>query len=764
LIFNIVRSLAVIAIIFAILSLIFPLSTEEMKPPLSTRIFDRNGDLLHVYLSESDSYCFQSSVSEISPFVISATLTYEDRLFFYHPGINPVSILKAMKMNFEAGRVISGGSTITQQLARLMNPKPRTIVSKLIEVFRAFQLELCFSKEELLETYFALAPYGGNIVGVEAASQIYYGKSASELGPGEAALLAGIPTSPTKLRPDRYPESAKGRRDIILERMFDKGDIDEERYRLSLSESIPVCRVTLPSIAPHYCDMIVYNLEKEGDVRTKLDSKTYTLADKLLKRHIQGEKHLGIGNGAVVVLDNQSGEILAMVGSEDYNNTEIQGQVNGTLALRSPGSTLKPFVYALALEKGMITQSTLIEDIPVNYSGYAPENYDTRFHGVVTAEQALSRSMNVPAVNLTRQVGLTNFIEFLKLSGVKSLVPKEDHYGLSIILGGLGINLLDLTMLYSSLANGGELQQPIVIDEKEYEERKEFFSPGTAYVITEMLSKVKRPDFPSAWQSTVHLPKIAWKTGTSYSHRDAWSIGYTSKYTIGVWIGNFSGVGNPSLIGADMAAPLLFDIFSSLEHDGGTWFKRPPSVIERDVCAVSGKLPTTACKTLKREIADEMTAPTTKCDLHIELLVDKHTGERLCPHCRSGREASKHIYTSWVPSISTWMRDNGRAPEPLPSHSSSCTKMLQNNSPEILSPAENCSYVIRSSVPLVDQQILLEAHVMGDTRKIYWFVDGVMIYSGTPNGSVYYLPKRGHHEVVCMDDEGRRSSRILHVL
>lgn len=761
---NLGRGGAFLLAVYLLLSLLFPLPTEQLTPPASTRVLDREGRSLRMYVSSEDALHIPVSLEDVSPYLIEATIAFEDRWFRLHPGINPVAMLRALILNAKAGRIVSGGSTITQQVARLMESRPRTVGAKIIEAFRSLQLELRYSKRRILEIYLNLAPYGGNIRGAGTASQLYFGKPVSELGPGEAALLAVLPNSPTRFRPDRNPAAAKERRDEVLRRMLAGRDIDPERYNLALTESIPVSRVSLPFRASHVGDMLYRRFGPDsGDLLSTIDLRTQELVEDLLDRHLDILRPRGITNGAVVIIENSTGAIRTLVGSADYFLKEDAGQVNGAEAPRSPGSALKPFAYGLALDSRLISPSTLLEDVPVNIRGYIPHNYDGEFRGVVTALDALTHSMNVPAVNLVVRLGPDRFHNFLRQGGLSSLSEPYEFYGLSLVLGGAGIKLLDLTNLYSMLASGGVYRPYRILEGEPLSGGKSLLTPAAAYILTDMLSRVRRPDFPSTWEFSIHLPKIAWKTGTSYGHRDAWSIGYNPTYTIGVWMGNFSGEGSPALVGADAAGPLLFDIATTLEGDGGTWFSRPPGVGEREVCSLSGLPPGPDCKDLKRELHILDVSPHQQCDLHVQVAVDSDTGYRLCPHCWSDREFHWETFVQWPARLATWMMENGYPVPEIPAHNPECTTLSSGSGPVINSPASDVKYVLRRGVPLPDQQIRLEASVTSGIRTLYWFVDGVLVSKGNPADPVFYLPEPGRHEVVCMDDEGR-SSRVTLII
>ncbi|MDP8240344.1 MAG: penicillin-binding protein 1C [Candidatus Hatepunaea meridiana] len=738
---------------------------ESLFPPVSTQILDKNSHPLRVYTASDDHYHFNVTLDKVSPYLISSTLAYEDRWFYYHPGLNVISVFRALRMNLKASRVVSGGSTITQQVARMMSPRPRTIRAKLIEALRALHLEIIYSKDEILEFYFNLAPYGGNIRGVAAASRIYFDKPPSELGPGEAALLAALPKSPSRLRPDRHPAAARERRNEVLKRMLKWGYIDDVKYELSLSEQVPTNRNQFPVHVPHLCDDLHRRFRNKGGIfTTTIDLNVQILARNLLTRHLEPLRSRGISNGSVVIIENKTNAVRALIGSADYFDTEHAGQVNGVIAPRSPGSTLKPFAYALSMDAGLITSLSLLNDVPISFSGYEPDNYDEKFHGVVTVETALTKSMNVPAVNLVDRLGNDRLYNFLKAGGFSTLTEPCEYYGLPIILGGTGVKLIELTNLYACLANGGKYRRYRVVSEKESDSKiaiasDSLLSSAASYILTDILSKLHRPDFPSHWESAVHLPKIAWKTGTSYGHRDAWSIGYNPNWTVGVWIGNFSGVGSPALVGADAATPLLFDLFTALEPEGGTWFERPPSVSEREVCAVSGMIPGEWCGQTRQERYIPNVSPIQTCNLHIQYQIDDKTGYRLCPYCITGKKYHNQVYVKMPQEVAVWLQSSGLPVDMIPSHNPNCRGIAGGEGPVITSPVKSSEYILRNSAPVEDQQICLNASVANDVKTIYWFVDGTLIYKGPPDAKVFYFPQRGRHEAVCMDDEGRKTSR-----
>ena len=773
--------------LFVLVNLCFPLPKEKLHSPSSTVVLDRNGEWLRAFTSPDEMWRLpETSLDAISPRFQTAMLTYEDRWFYHHWGINPVSLAGAAIDNFNAGEIVRGGSTITMQLARLMEPKDRTIPNKLIEMFRAIQLELTYTKSEILTYYFNMLPYGGNIVGSAAAARLYFNKPQSALSLGEAALLAAIPNSPERLRPDRFPERARKARKKVLLRLKAAGKISEQRLQEALKEPIPTARYSLPFKAPHLSRLLVSNKQPSstsqhvGDqwIHTTIDHRYQYIAERILRDRLRPLQGQGVSTGAVVVLDTKTHEVLAMVGSHDFFDKTSAGQVNGTLALRSPGSTLKPFIYALAIDKGLITPQTLLFDVPVDYVGYAPVNYDGKFTGYVTARDALARSLNVPAVNLYAKMPNNQLYEFLKRAGISTLSDK-DEYGLSLVLGGCGINLLELTNLYAGLANMGEFapyqlkkrKKRDAVNEEGDEPSSPFsdvsrlLRPETSWIVTDMLTSLKRPDFPETFELTGTMPKVAWKTGTSYGHRDAWSIGYSPELTIGVWLGNFNGTGSPILIGSQAAAPILFALFTALSGEKSQqWFSEPTDLKARLVCALSGLSLSPHCPTSISDVFIPGISSVRMCHIHKSIQVNIANGERLCSSCRQGKQYRDETIAVFPAEVATWLNANGFAIPQLPAHNPDCTRPLAGTHPVILSPARDTVYQIRSNIPPMHQKIRLSASVSGDTQDIFWFLNGELVFKGQAVESTFLTPIVGKHELTCIDGAGRSTSLPLTIV
>jgi penicillin-binding protein 1C len=745
-------------IVFLFSLVLFPFPSEKLNPIPSTIILDKDNKILRVTLAPDEMWRIPINSEEISLSLKKAVLAYEDRHFYYHLGINPISIFRSLIANSKAGKIVQGGSTITMQIARLMEPKPRTVKNKIVEIFRAHQLELRYSKKEILTFYFNLAPYGGNIVGVGAASYLYFNKNPQHLSLGECCLLAAIPNSPNNLRPDINIETAKNARLKVLNLLLNQNKYSEEKIVEAQSEPLPNQRFPLPFKIPHLSNFLIQKYPQFTSLNTNTNNDIQHLAETVLTKHLSPLEKRGITNGAVVVIENSNHQLRALVGSKDFFDSQNSGQVNGALASRSPGSALKPFIYALGIENGLISPESLLFDVPVEYSGYRPVNYDDTYHGAVTVREALIRSLNVPAVNLYAKLGEDGIYTFLKEAGISTLPQPQNYYGLSLILGGCGINLLELTNIYAGLSNGGKFKPVRFLTNDVEFKGKKLLSNGTCFILSELLSELRRPELPSVWEYSINMPKVAWKTGTSYGHRDAWSIGYTPQYTIGVWVGNFDGKGVPELIGAEAAAPILFSLFNALnEPSANAWFFQPETVIERQVCTISGMPLGENCVSAKAELFIPGISPYLKCNLHQQIFVDTKTGKRLCSHCRVGKNYEGKIVEKWPVEIATWMERNGYRLDLIPEHYPLCSKIISGKNPIILSPTAQTEYKIRPGIDLNFQKILLDATVSNDTKTIYWFLDGKLIFSGKPIEKVFFSPTQGIHNLICTDDQGRSS-------
>ena len=741
-----------------------PIPLDRLRPPPSPVILDRHGQPLRFFLAPDDQWRFQSQLKDISPRLLRAVIACEDRWFYYHPGTNPLSLVRAFAQDLLAGHIVSGGSTLTMQVARMTERRPRTYRAKLAEIARALQLELTFSKKEILAFYFNLAPYGGNLQGVGAASWLYFGKPPSQLGWAEIALLVALPQSPEQRRPDLHPAQAKKARDRVLARFLNLRLITAEEYRRALLNPVPTAWASLPLIAPHLSQMLADRAGPSGRVLSTVDLNLQTLCEEKTRQHIARLKPRGISDAAVVVIENKSRSVRALVGSPDFFDVPGQGQVNAALAVRSPGSTLKPFLYARGLDRGLVSPELLLADVPANYAGYEPKNYDETYRGMVSMKDALIASLNIPAINLEARLGLDGTWSLLRQAEFRSISPDRSRYGLSIILGGCGVSLIELTNLYSTLAQQGLWQRYRLVESEPLAAPQRLFSAEAAFIVTDLLSQVKRPEMDNDLIPATNLPTIAWKTGTSYGRKDGWSIGYDRDWTIGVWVGNASGEGNPELVGAISAAPLLFEIFDALASSKNQkWFERPPEVWVRRVCALSGMIPGPNCPETKEEYFIHAVSPNRVCDFHQLYDIDDRTGYRLCSFCREGRAYASKLFIQWPHEVATWMQANHLRAEAIPPHLPACPHQGQTLAPKIVSPSPDDRFLLRPGIAPRDQQIALRASVDNRIKNIYWFLDGELFSKGPPAQTVFYLPVPGRHQLTCLDEEGNKSTLVFSV-
>jgi len=524
---------------------------------VSPTVLDRDGKLLRAYLTSEGRWRLPATRRDVDPRFLEALLAYEDKRYFAHHGVDPLAMLRAAYQLGSQGRIVSGGSTISMQVARLLEPRrERSIYAKLRQMTRALQLEWTLSKDEILRLYLTLAPYGGNLEGIRAASLAYFGKEPRRLTLGEAALLVALPQSPEYRRPDRHPENARRARDRVLDRIAGKGLFSTKEIAKAKTEPVPDARKPMPLIAPHAADE-AKAASADKIIHLTIDARLQKRLEQLAR-----ERAHGLGeemSAAIVVVDNATGEILARVASPDYFDVRRAGQVDLTRAVRSPGSALKPFIYGIGFEDGLIHPETLIEDRPIRYGDYAPENFDQTFQGTVTIRRALQMSLNVPAVAVLDDVGPSRLLARLSEAGASLVLPKRESPGLALGLGGIGVRLIDLAALYSGLARQGTVEPLTERLGDAPRPAKRLLEPVAAWYVGNVLRGAAPPENALGG-------RIAFKTGTSYGYRDAWAIGFDGEHTIGVWVGRPDGAPVAGLVGRSAAAPILFDAFARLDQ------------------------------------------------------------------------------------------------------------------------------------------------------------------------------------------------------
>lgn len=748
---RLVVGVIILFILFLLLNWIFPLPD---KIEYSTIITDNKGNVIHAYLTRDEQWRMKTTLDEISPLLRKTIIQKEDKHFYRHPGINPVAMVRALFKNIFRGKRTSGASTITMQVARAMEPRPRTYGNKLIEVFRAFQLEWKYDKDEILQLYLNLLPYGGNIQGVKSASILYFGKNPDHLSLAEITALSIIPNRPSSLVIGRANEAIVEERNRWLrifakEKVFTQKEIED-----ALHEPLTATRGTVPRLVPH----LAYKLKQQegGDIiHTNIRLNDQMKIEKLVEDYVRTLSLKNIRNASVVVIDNQTHQVVSYVGSANFYDTTDGGQVNGAAAVRQPGSTLKPLLYGLCFDEGLLTPRMMMTDVAVNYAGYAPENYDRNFNGYVTAEFALEHSLNIPAVKGLRMLGKDRFVNELVKCNFRQVKHDRQKLGLSMVLGGCGTTLEELTGLYSAFANAGVFVQPVFVRDtaRKKASRQKILSPAATFMLNEILSKINRPDFPLNWQSTEHLPKIAWKTGTSYGRRDAWSIGYNKKYTVGVWVGNFSGVGVPDLSGATIATPLLFRIFNTIDYDADReWFTQPMDCELRMVCSETGLLPADHCTNIVSDYFIPLISSTKPCNNVQEIMISANEKHSYCKSCAPETGYKKKIYKLIASDMQAYFSEHNIAFQQIPPHNPDCEVIFKEGIPVITFPVNGSEYLINKKDP---EPLQLTCQTGNDVQQVYWYINNRFYKSSDARAKQFFVPEEGPVKISCTDDKGR---------
>lgn len=742
----------------------------------STLVTDRYGQWLRLLPANDGRYRLFTPLERVAPAAQEAVLLYEDRRFYRHPGVDPIALARAAWTTYVRRSRMVGGSTITMQLARLhFGLDTRSPLGKLVQAARALQLERHYTKAEILEAYLNLAPYGGSVEGIGTASLIYFDKPARSLSRGEALALAVIPQNPTA----RFPATDAGRARLLAARARlltawhaanPALGADEETLARARLEPVFRAPADLPARARHFVrDHVVRS--GAAEVRTTLDLDLQTVLETRIRDYIDRRHRDGIHNAAAMLLDHRQMEVRALVGSADFFDATNAGQVNGVRARRSPGSALKPLLYALALDDGLIHPMTLLADAPHRYAAYTPENFDRGFLGPIFARDALIHSRNLPAVDLLAKLGVPRFRDWLHNAGVDRLRLAEE-YGLSLALGGSEITMEELVRLYAILAGGGIRRDLATVQRAApASPPKRLLSAESSYLVLDILRDVPRPDAPAL--PTASRPAVAWKTGTSFGFRDAWSIGVVGRYVLAVWVGNFDGSANPALVGREAAAPLFFTIVNSLGdgaipqtqlHRRSDWaggVKAPPRGLNLrrvEVCATTGDLPGPYCPHTTRSWFIPGVSPIKVSSVYRAIRVDPTTGLRSCHPDAAGTR--QEVYEFWPSDIALVFRRAGIAIRRPPPWSPECGLDATSASgypPRIRSPQSTLVYHApwdgdeRGGVPF-------SAAADGDAQELFWFVNDRFVGRVTSDEAYFWRPRPGQFEVRVVDDLGRAAS------
>ena len=772
------RFLFTILFLIAFIAFLFSVPRPLFNTPYSTVVESSDGKLLGARIAADQQWRFPA-IDSLPLKYENCLLLFEDRYFYFHPGINPVSIARSLIQNIREKRIISGGSTLTMQVCRLARgEKERSLKNKIIEMIWALNIELRFSKKEILRFYASHAPFGGNVVGLEAASWRYFARPAEELSWAESATLAVLPNAPSLIYPGKLDQNLKQKRDKLLSKLLEKGKIDSLTYQLSVAEPLPVKANPLPVNAYHLVEKAA--IKNSGKrVRSTIDGYFQSKVSELVQHHRKNLEANHIYNIAVVVSQVSTKEVKAYIGNYfDGKETEHGNSVDVAMAPRSTGSILKPFLYCMMTDEGLITPQMLIPDIPTRFGGFTPLNFDQEFNGAVPAEQALARSLNIPAVKMLQNFGVAPFYTFLKKAGMTSLTKPPDHYGLSLILGGAEVTLWDLAGMYTSMVSvlknyndkdgyyEPEPFKPLVWKtEDSYAEKPvgESSQPvvraSSVYLTLQALLQVTRPESETGWQEFASARNIAWKTGTSFGFRDGWAVGMNRDYVVSVWVGNADGEGRQGLTGVTAAAPLLFDIFALLPVS--EWFNKPVDEMEEvKLCTESGYLPGVNCDStqtvwLPRGSKVEV------CPWHLKIHLDESNSYRVNAVCYP---VSKMNHKNWFvlsPAIEFYYKPRNPLYALLPPMLPGCADDI--NPMEFVYPREWNNLFVPVELDGTPGQLIFELVHRQRNALIYWHLDDK--FMGTTNGihQLALRPEKGWHVINVTDQSGNSRTRKFFV-
>ncbi|NOT14730.1 MAG: penicillin-binding protein 1C [Methylotenera sp.] len=751
--------LALVSIILVALRL-YPKPALADLIPHSTAIYAADGTLLRLTLAQDAQYQLWVPLKNIEPNAVEAVKLYEDRYFMWHFGVNPVALVRGMVRTY-SGSSRQGASTITMQLARaLYGIDSRSVLGKIEQIFAAFWLECRYSKQEILEAYLNIAPYGGNIKGIATASLFYFNKPASRLTLPEAITLAVIPQNPNKrLYLSAQNTMLKNARQRLWEAWLKQYPHDSQ-YAADMALPVQTIQANknVPFLSPHFTDALMQANPRQAKIQTGLNLHAQATLQRMIDSYVQNNQSLGINNVVAMLYDAKNMQVKALVGSANYYNSDIDGQVNGASAKRSPGSTLKPFIYGLALDQSLIHPASILKDAPTSFGPYSPENFDGRFIGPITATDALIRSRNVPAVALSSKLSQPSLYDFLKNAGVRDL-KSERHYGLALALGGGELSMEELVSLYAMLANHGRFKPFSLL--KSDVPAIPLLSEESAYIVLDMLRQNPRPDTGEPDRF-----KTAWKTGTSWGFHDAWTIGVSGNHVLAVWVGNFDGKPNPAFVGIKTAAPLFFQIMDSLRHQKllspqSEVEAMPPRTLTKvNVCTASGDLPNQYCKNLSETWFIPGKSPIKVSTLHRPVYFDNTTNQAVC---QAGANTHEEIIEFWDADMLRLFREAGMPRRTPPKSPAECNQNLNQNvtdTPQITSPLRGVSYTISISKP---ETIALRAN-KGGLGAIYWFADNSFIGKSEAGAGIAWTPPHtGTYVLRAVDEHGRADSREVAV-
>lgn len=764
--------------IIIIFFFVFPIPNPLFQNSYSTVIESKNGELLSAKIAKDGQWRFPKPDSIPAKFITCITY-FEDEYFFYHPGINPVSSFRALKQNLTKGKVVSGGSTITMQVARMARKnKQRTVWQKMIEAFWSLRIELRYTKREILQLYAAHAPFGGNVVGLEAASWRYYARPPSKLSWAETATLAVLPNAPSLIFPGKNQELLIKKRNKLLAKLKANGILTETTYELALSEDLPQKPNRLPQEANHLLNRSIKEGKAQKKVRSTINIGLQRRLNDLTQQNYNILKQNEIRNLAILVLDNKRNEVMAYVGNTNGVGMNNGHKVDIINAQRSTGSLLKPFLYGLAWQNGVINPTSILPDVPTQFGGYAPKNFNKTYDGAVSSSEALIRSLNVPAVRLQRDYGVDRFYDDLSKFPFPSINKGANYYGLSLILGGAESSLWELCNAYKGLSNSLNFvyDREYKYDSKDYsfpnwekesEEKSNLhnkppLSAGAIWQVMESLQNLNRPGREEGWESFAGRRKVAWKTGTSFGLRDAWAIGVCPEFTVGVWVGNADGEGRPGLTGLNVAAPILFETFGLLPKS--SWYKTPyDELFEAEICTKSGYLKGLNCNEVDTAFVTLKGQNVEQCRYHQLVQVDEGGNYRVNSSCYQLSKSKSESYFVLPPLMEWYYKKKEPSYKVLPPWRRGC-EMERSQSMELISPVSANQVLIPVDLDGDKGSLVVKVAHSNSDAIIYWYLNDK--YLGETKGfhSKEISPSKGKYTLTLVDQDGTTLIKKIEII
>lgn len=747
---------------FLVTGYIFCLPRHLFHVPYSTVVTDRNEELLGARIASDGQWRFPPR--NTTPEKIKECLiTFEDKHFYHHWGVNPLAIGRAFYQNVKNKRIVSGGSTLTMQTIRLARNESRTFREKLIEMIWATRLEFRASKEEILSMYISHAPFGGNVVGLDAAAWRYFGHSADDLSWAESAMLAVLPNAPAMIHLSKGRKTLLDKRNRLLKQLLEKKTIDSSTYELAISEPLPDEPHPLPQIAPYLVSR--FYQERNGEYsRSTINRGIQTQVEDLAERWSNEFGRSDIRNLAILVIDIPSNQVVAYCGNVHFDRKQGGNQVDVIQAPRSTGSILKPFLYYAMLQEGSLLPDMLLPDVPVNINGFTPQNFSMQFEGAVPASEALARSLNIPAVTMLQRYGVPKFHSFLQQIGLKTINRSSSHYGLSLILGGAEATLWDVTNAYAMMGRS-LLQLPqrscsLLLPTSRITESTDPFQPGAVWQTFDALKEVNRPE-EIDWKSIPSMQTIAWKTGTSYGFRDAWAVGVTPRYAVGVWVGNATGEGKPGLVGAQTAGPVLFDIFNLLPSS--SWFTRPAGIfVEAEVCRKSGHLKGRFCDETDTLLVLPAGLRTEACPYHHLVTLSANESQRIYENCANTEPTLRKSWFTLPPVWEWYYKQHHPEYKPLPPFKAGCGEDTFQPM-QFIYPPMNARIKLPKQLDGSKGFLTVELAHNNPNATVFWHLDETYQAQTQDFHKISLQPAAGKHSLTAVDGEGNTISTTFFV-